>query len=136
MTLRCVFAILLITSAIPLQSAEQAKTKQSSPAAARADRQKQSDKWVVEFLKSESEGLKWFGESGVFAALERKYGKGKVPCAVYDRARNKFFEDIVRPRMLKEGKSLTIAEQEFMNMRASDLPTTGILKKQRTGCTE
>ena len=36
----------------------------------------------------------WFE---MFDALERKYGKGKVPCNTYDSARQQYFKEYVAP---------------------------------------
>lgn len=45
--------------------------------------------------------------SEIFEALERKHGRGKVPCGTFDSAREKYFDEFVRPWLAKEGYGTT-----------------------------
>ena len=97
-------------------------------------RAKRADAWVEKFSKG---GLpdsvpRW---SEVFEALERKHGKGKVPCGTFDSAREKYFEEFVRPWLQKEGYGMVGGRDVFM--KGTDLPTTWTLVgRKRAGCLE
>jgi hypothetical protein len=90
--------------------------------------------WVEKFSK-ESTARKtptWFE---MFDALERKYGKGKVPCNTYDSAREKFFREFVVPWVMKENLNSEAIRQDFTQRTDLGTPWT-ITGRKRKGCLE
>ncbi len=130
-------AILVAVGAFVFAADDKTDTKAKSNAeekkAEAVERAKRADAWVEKFSQgSIPEFPNWWE---VFAAFERRYGKGKVPCGTFDSAREKFYAELIRPEVLKKEVSEAGAHAEFM--KATDLPTawtwTG---KRRKGCVE
>jgi hypothetical protein len=98
-----------------------------------AERTKAADAWVERFAKGLPDNVpRW---PDVFAALERKYGFGKVPCGVFDSAREKYFRDFLAPWAMNEGYSLEPTREGFT--KTTELPTTWTLGgRKRKGCLE
>src|SRR6058998_1185818 len=93
--------LLLIGFVFLLPADNKGKTKPSEKKADPAQRAKHADTWVEKFSKS---GLpdsvpRW---SEIFEALERKHGKGRVTCGTFDSAREKYFDEFVRPWLVKQ----------------------------------
>ena len=96
------------------------------------DKAKAADSWVEELSKG---GLPDNAPSwpDVFGALERKYGSGRVPCGVFDAAREKYYRDFVAPGLMQQGYNLGAAEPQFM--KKTNLPTIWtITGRKRQGC--
>jgi hypothetical protein len=93
---------------------------------------KAADAWVEKFLKSKlpDNVPQW---ADIFASLEKKYGPSKVPCRVYDSAREQYFQEFIMPVVRKDGYDPYDSRINFM--KATDLPTTRtITGRKRQGC--
>jgi hypothetical protein len=99
-----------------------------------SEREKQADEWVTKATKNDPPPHPtWFE---IFASLERKHGKGQVPCQLYDSLREDYWEEFVRPKALSGRYSIVSVREEFM--KATDLPTRRLTLtgRQRIGCKE
>jgi len=125
--------LMLMAFSVMIFAADQnAKTTNK---ATRADdpKAKAADAWVEKMSKGDALPANVPTWWGVFGALERKYGVGKVPCGVFDAAREQFFQEFVMPWALKNGYDTEGTRRNFM--KESDLPTTWTLTgRKRQGC--
>lgn len=69
----------------------------------------------------------------IVIAFKKKYGNGKVPCGVYDAARDKYYQDFMLKSILEQGYNPELSREAFM--KYTDLPTTWTLTgRKRQGC--
>ena len=136
--------LILVATAMVVFAADQDATKNTEKKTATtdkkkavgkakdADKAKAADAWVEELSKGGlPEGAPTWND--VFAALERRYGSGKLPCSAFDAAREKYFKDFVAQWVMQQGYGLDSTRQQFM--KRTDLPTIWtITGRKRQGC--
>ncbi len=97
------------------------------------DPKKRAEAWVEDLTKPGVYDHPAWRE--IVAALDKKYGKGKTPCSVYETARWKYFEDFMRPLLLKQGIDVEGAFSTYMKL--TELPREWTLwGKKPVGCLE
>jgi len=114
------------------KSTATADTKKTMSKAKDSEKANAADAWVEDFSKGglPDNAPTWHD---VFFAPERRYGGGKVPCGVFDAAREKYFKDFVAPMAIQQGYGLETTRQQFV--KQTDLPTTlTITGRKRQGC--
>lgn len=125
-------ALVLLATALLFAADSKEKPKKEEKKSEAVDRTKWADAWVEKFVNPKSDIPNWYE---VFEALGRRYGRGQVPCWTFDSAREKFFEEFIRPWALKEKVNVEGARSDFT--AKTDLPTVWTLTgRKRKGCLE
>ena len=137
--------VIVIAAVTILADTDTTNKTQKKKSDAAADAQKKADDWVDQLAKSlerpkaknNDELVRKLAEQwqDIFAALKRKYGTGRIPCTMFDAARDRYFQDVLLPVYLKYEYNPELSRQAFEEY--SDLPTKWTLTgRKRDGCVE